>query len=570
MASIYDDLPFNERFGPVFDAIKNGMWDPQGSAYSGLLEALNNHQGNGYSGVMSGAPFGNVPLPPARPDFPGSDAPLQPNTVQTTRELPPQMPSADVQQASLPQPPRPPNTIPRTQTLGLPDSAPSGEPGAGDRLMAGFGGLANSQGQGLIGKLFNLVGGLATGERQDPTGMALRMQQRNQSEMLKALVDSGVPPGIARAATLNPDLLKQIAPDYFGGWKVVDVDEGPLGKTKMLQGPGGRLVPISTGTQPGGPGAARPGMQPAGNPLLQNVGFQETQAAPGAPGSPAGGEIGFLKGFNWQETDPQKFMDQLDTVNGGPAVKAAVRAYLNGDVMPTGNPRNVGVANAAKIIAQKFGELTGVPVSDTLYAEKRKFRTELGSNTPSSIGGQSKAFVQGIEHAVDLGQTLKKLDNSNGMGIPAVAGVVNTIRQAASNDQQALADKAQGIGQTLAGEVGKLFSGSAGGGVHEREMTRARFSTVRSKPQLAAALEATLETMEGGLTALEARRDAVFGPNSRDLNIELVPKQTREKVNELRQIIADLKGESGGGSAPTKSNIIKWERGPDGKPRPVQ
>jgi hypothetical protein len=53
--------------------------------------------------------------------------------------------------------------------------------------------------------------------------------------------------------------------------------------------------------------------------------------------------------------------------------------------------------------------------------------------------------------------------------------------------QAAIADEAAGIGQTLAGEVGKLFSGSAGGGVREREETRERFKTVASVGRLTSA-----------------------------------------------------------------------------------
>jgi hypothetical protein len=194
-----------------------------------------------------------------------------------------------------------------------------------------------------------------------------------------------------------------------------------------------------------------------------------------------------------------------------PEVQAAVKAYINGDVMPSGNPRQQGIASQAKTIAQKYGADMGIPVSDATYGEKRKYRTELGSNSANSAGGQAKAFNQGISHLSDLADKLEKLDNSNGLGIPALAQGVNAVRQGISNDQSAISDEAKSIGQTVAGEVGKLFSGSAGGGVHERELTRDRFDTVKSKPQLAAALRATIETMQGGLSALEQNRDRILG-----------------------------------------------------------
>lgn len=242
----------------------------------------------------------------------------------------------------------------------------------------------------------------------------------------------------------------------------------------------------------------------------------------------------------------------------GPEVQSAVKAYINGDVMPSGNPRLQGLASTAKTIAQKYGADMGIPVSDALYSQRRVYRSQIGSNAPSSAGGQAKAFNQGIEHMGALADTLEKLDNSNGFGIPVVASIANSVRQGVSTEQSAISDKASSIGQTLAGEVGKLFSGSAGGGVHERQMTRDRFDTVKSKPQLAAALEATLETMRGGLTALEQRRDEVLGPNS---NVRFVNPETEAKIAKIEEVIARLKsGESPKASDKAPQDVVPVEK----------
>ncbi len=238
----------------------------------------------------------------------------------------------------------------------------------------------------------------------------------------------------------------------------------------------------------------------------------------------------------------------------GPEIQSAVKAYINGDVLPTGNPRMAGIANAAKTIAQKYGQDTGTPVSDTMYAEKRKYRTELGSNMPSTAGGQAKAFNQGIEHMGALATTLEQLDNSNGLGIPFIADIINTGRQMTSTEQSAISDKARGIGQTLSGEVGKLFSGSAGGGVEERRLTRDRFDSVKSPKQMAAALEGTLETMRGGLTALEGRRDQILGPKN---DVKFVTADTEKKIAQIESAIARLKGEkpAGGAASATEGGL---------------
>jgi hypothetical protein len=73
-------------------------------------------------------------------------------------------------------------------------------------------------------------------------------------------------------------------------------------------------------------------------------------------------------------------------------------------------------------------------------------------------------------------------------------------------------------------------------------LTRERFDTVKSKPQLAAALRATIETMQGGLTALEQRRDSVLGPNS---GVELVNSETRDKIAKIQGVIDRLEGKAG-------------------------
>lgn len=439
------------------DLLKKGGI-PESSGFGGPAT----FSGDGSQSSMGGGAGGGV--------FPSQQIPQQAQPVQAAQ--PPQMAQQAQQQ----------------------------EPGVGDRLSAGFQGLANSGSP--MQAIGNLVAGLSSGQRSDPRGMA----DQSRQSTFKALVGAGVPPEIANAAALNPDILKTILPKYFDTQaKLQETGTDPITGQKSFAEyrPGRGLMPVNRPgeSQPGTGGLLAPGVSQLNHSL-------------------AGDE----------------YLNQF-----GPEVKAAVKAYVNGDVMPSGNPRLQGIAAQAKTIAQKYGADLGIPVSDALYSQKRVYRSQLGSNTPNSAGGQAKAFNQGIEHMSALADTLEKLDNSNGMGIPIIAQGVNAIRQGASTEQSAIADKAQGIGQTLAGEVGKLFSGSAGGGVHERELTRERFSTVKSKPQLAAALEATLETMRGGLTALEQRRDEILGPNS---DARFVTPETEKKIAKVEEVISRLKGKS--------------------------
>jgi hypothetical protein len=183
----------------------------------------------------------------------------------------------------------------------------------------------------------------------------------------------------------------------------------------------------------------------------------------------------------------------------------------------------------------------------------------LGSTSANTAGGQAKAFNQGMGHLSDLANTFLDLHNTDAFGVPLLASWVNSFNQARSTDQAAIADKASGIGQTLAGEVGKLFSGSAGGGVHEREMTRERFDTVKSPKQLAAALEATLTTMRDGLAALEGRRDEVFRGNpAAAQQIQFVTADTQKKIQNIEGVIRQLKGQQVGGVQPVTSTGVSW------------
>lgn len=403
-----------------------------------------------------------------------------------------------------------PGMPPQTQQPQMPQ-APA-QPSQQDAPLLGNSGIG-----GLGPTLSGLLSFIAPRHTQ---GLMQQQQLQQQQQALntsyQALKSSGVPDSVARAAALNPEILKTIAPAYF--------DTAP-----KLQ---------KTGTDPLTGQDSFATYSPKNPGVLRPV----TTGQPGQA-QPVGGSSLFANGVSNvdQSLTGDDYLNQFS-----PEVKAAVKAYINGDVMPTGNPRQKTISTFAKTIAQKYGQDTGTPVSDALYSQRRMYRSQLGSNTPNSAGGQAKAFNQGIEHMDALASTLEGLKNSNGFGIPFVADAINSGRQMLSTDQSAISDKAKGIGQTLAGEVGKLFSGTAGGGVHERALTMERFSTVKSPAQLGAALEATLEVMKGGLTALQQRRDEVLGPNS---DVRFVNPETEKKIARIQEVIDRLKG----GSQPAAS-----------------
>lgn len=475
--------PTNPQFAPPMGTpdvpnLGNAQYPPQLNMFGMTPQA-----GNEDTGLNMSAP---APQPQA----------TQPDPWAGIRGVNEQPPSIGGGQALLPR------VAVQTQGPIPPQLQQQSSPDFGDRLSAGFMGMTNARSP--MQALGNLVGGLTTGQRSDAQGM----QQQQQSATFKALVARGVPQSEAMAATLNPDIMKIVGAKYFDTQtKLQKTGTDPLSgqdSFSIFKSSQGTLTPIVPGGGSSSGGAPTP-----------------TLLAPG------------VKGIDHTLTG-DAYLQQFS-----PEVQSAVKSYISGDTMPSGNPRQNGIANIAKTIAQKYGQDTGTPVSDALYSQRRTFRTQLASGSASSIGGQAKAFNQGIEHMGALAETLEKLGNWNGLGIPAIAGAANSVRQGMSTEQSAIADKASSIGQTLAGEVGKLFSGSQGGGIHERQATMERFSTVKSQPQLAAALEATLEVMRGGLTALEQRRDEVMGPNS---NVKFITEDTENKIHKIEETIQRLKG----------------------------
>lgn len=382
---------------------------------------------------------------------------------------------------------------------------------------------------------FSGAGSIGTGMRRafSAAGPAVAMdrafgqKQQTIADTYRALVAKGVPPSEALAASQNPEIMKAVAGKYF---------ETKPRQHVMIKDALGGETPVSFDQNTG---------------KYYDAAGKEMKAGGDAGGGMAAVLAPGVKAVD-QTLSGEDYLNQFS-----PDVRASVKAYINGDVQPTGNPRQKAIATYAKTIAQRYGQDLGIPVSDALYAEKRKYRTELGSGSANSAGGQYKAFTQGIEHADSLAKKLEGLKNVDPIGIPSVAHGINWMRQAFSSKQTGLAKEAAGIGQTLAGEVGKLFSGAAGGGVHERELTRQRFNTITTPDELAGALEATVETMEGGLRALDQRREQILGPTSESQ----ITNDTREKIDNVRRVIQRLRsGEAAPAAAkPGKTSTgINW------------
>lgn len=448
---------------------------------------------------------GPIPMPRARPKEADGAPSEQPTDLSAAAITSPTNISA-VPNSSLPPPPAP--TAPeQPSTFGsLASGIMGGLKNNSATLLALGAGLAGAPnvGQGISRAAAAAIPASQADQKN-------RLVMQNQQQTLQALLNAKVPPNMALAALTNPEIMKAVSAKYL--------------ETKAR-------VPHKIGTDLNGNdimGSFDPNTGKYYGANNQELGASGTAGLPDAGGGLLAKGVTELN----QELPADEFKAQFS-----PQVQAQMDAYIRGDTMPTGNPRLKGSATKIKEWATLYGSKAGVPVSDATFSERRKYRTELGSTSANSAGGQAKAFNQAVEHADGLATQLEKLNNYDPVGISFVGHTLNSIRQLGST-QGGIVKEAERLGQTLAGEVGKLFSGSAGGGVHERELTRKAFDTVSTPKELAGALRGTLETMEGGLRALEQRRDQVLGPNH---NVELVNAETQKKIVRIREVISRLEG----------------------------
>jgi hypothetical protein len=223
-------LPFEDRFGPVYDAVKTGQFDPQGSNNlppSGPPPMTNAQMFPGYGTNMGqgDAAGGLQPPPPILPPQGGQGIP-------------------------------PPDMIPPPQarTIALGGMAPQGQPiGIGDRLQAAGAGFFNANSP--MQSIGNLIGGLMTGQRQDPVGIAAQVYNQNQQQVATSqaaameyvLQDKSIPQPMKLAMLRQPALaMKYVAemakpPEYkfekaAPGDTIYAVDPRRPGATPIVQG----------------------------------------------------------------------------------------------------------------------------------------------------------------------------------------------------------------------------------------------------------------------------------------------------------------------------------------------
>ena len=360
------------------------------------------------------------------------------------------------------------------QPQAAPDQSQSNVPsflqsssGLGGNLSAGLAGFANSG--GILPAISNLVTGLTTGQRTDTQGMV----QQQMRATYQSLVQAGVPQSTAMAAALNPEVLKTIAPKYF--------DTKPL-----LQ---------ETGT----------------DPLTGQKSFSQYDPAKGTltplsgTGTSATGSTGFMANGVGKVDSSLTGDDYLKQFS--PEVQNAVKDYVQGKTMPTGNPRS-GFTNAVKMIAQKYGNDIGQPADDTNFAARRQMRTQLNSASPSSLGGQLNIGNTAVGHLADLTNKALELGNYD-TGFAPLSHAINGVR-GMSGDQAPKLEALKGAAQHYGQEITKFYSGSPGGEA-ERNRFLESVDGAKTPRELAAVLETEAELMHSRLGTIKEQIKGTLG-----------------------------------------------------------
>jgi hypothetical protein len=470
---------------------------PQSAGFPGPLpQQVGPTFANGQSGAMGGVPFQIMGQAPQQP---------QPTVDMSARSATPPAPPAPLTSAP-----------PESPISALFGGSQSGhEPGGFDRLQAGLKNLAH-------GGITDAIRGFATGVRTDPQGIA--MSQLNAT--YQALIKSGVPESTARAAALNPEILKTVAGNYFD----TKPQFGVIGQNQMG---------------------------------VNQYGFIRPNQEKVTPVNRAGGPVGSAGAIDPSLTGEDFLKAVAANPEFGPGKAQMVKAIAEGrQPYPSGF-----------LLKTPFGQWLTTAVGQyepgldaTLIGQRATFNRQMGSSSPSSVGGQKTLMGTALGHLSELADAASSLGNSSGplpTSVPGSSYLAHGINrfENTSVEQSAKVNALNDAVQKFAGEVGKLYSGNAGGGVGEREETRSRFSGNLTPQEMAASLEMSKALIQSKLLALENQQDQIFGKNNK-ARVDFLGENGKAALAKIDATIAKLRGGSSA-SAPASAQTSSPQFTPD-------
>jgi hypothetical protein len=379
---------------------------------------------------------------------------------------------------------------------------------------------------GLLGMLTGRSNGSLAGA-VDPERYQLEQQQQQQQATFNAILPLvGNDRNLAAAAALQPEILKQIAPQLNNTPQIVQGPPDPFGSVQWFAKRGGA------------------------NPSVTQMPVQQQGGEAG--GMPANN--GFMaSGINQVNSglQGQAYLEQFR-----PEVQAAVKAYMAGDVMPTGNPRSKGIADMAKTIAQKVGPEMGLEVSDTAYQAKRKLRTDLASSSPNTMGGILSNGASAFDHLATVGDKFEKLHNYSGTSIPLIGGRVAEIGNKITNEvnpsPQTLENLRAARGPLLKyGQESTKFYAGTGGSEGERTDPSKTMDPAKTSPlEQASFLDSEKELMLKRFHEKENQVVRELGPEYLQRHPIITPEM-KQTIAHIDQTIGRLRAQAGGQEQPT-------------------
>jgi hypothetical protein len=362
--------------------------------------------------------------------------------------------------------PQPPPTPPQQ----LPSALQSP---AGGNFGAGIQGLLNA-GSPLQG-LGNLIGGLATGQRTDPSGMAQQSAQATYQALRQIL-----PEGLAQAAALNPEVLKTIAPQLYSKPTMVETANDPLTGQKSFVWSQPDKMQATPAVVNGEPvSGARSGnivnpLAPTNAPAgVVPMGSNELKQVRDAVQSGATGDD-FIK-----QLPNRAFADKVKGIANGDL------PYPTGFIMKT--PYGQMLTDAVNAYKP------GVTAQD--YGIKQKSQNNFKSGPASN---EVKAINTAIYHADKLqgyGDQMGGVDTAPGYINPTLQGIKNNFPKFAPGFQEAKKGW-DATSETLATEISKALNGGTPH-VADKEHWRAIFSAADGPAQRTAAIQAAMGILEG-------------------------------------------------------------------------
>lgn len=501
-----------------------------------------------WSGILNSPLPENLPLPQPRPN----DA-IKQSQLPTMKSV--AAPDNGLDQSVLDA--LPANSTP-TQGVVRPSvapAAPSAGPSLGDRLMAGFANFgAGGKAGGLLGALSGAIGGATTGIRMDPLGA--------MNQTVQALTNRGMSPDLAQIMARDPQMLNQVLPLIMGvkPWQVTQVKDMFGQEKPILINPltgESRAVNISGGAPRGAMSSptisGMPGVTP--NPVGVSAPANATPT---------------LDNFDMNTVNPNlKGADYVKQFP--PEVQSAVQAYLQGGVMPTGNPRNQGISTVAKMVAQKYAMDIGQPqlADDALFSQRRKMRTDLGASSPNSLGGILSNGKSAFQHLAGLSDSFVDLGNYNGPNMPGggrigEAGNIigNSILPTATTlgKMRAVKDNSLKYGQ----EATKFYAGTGGGEAERMGALNDVGGAGATADEQAAFLAKEKELMLDRLGQKEAQIRDTLGDQYLAQHPVMTP-DLRAAINKIDANIAKLRGQAPAqaaqsGAAPTQADALSQAR----------